>query len=337
MEGRMFGEDRRQLEQYEGISRGDIQRKLYNSMLLKLDRQDLIRKKIVMVTSVLYFVVFVSFAVMQSGVLDLTQNQLTLFANFMDYLALFLCVTFLIAGLYNVLYLEREKRKVNEKLKRISQDQFDERVNPTSIKFANFCETHANKFDLAGTFCTTIMQAIAVFSLTLPAIFDVSKIPVDTAFNLQGIVDTVGNILFTIAAGMFLCSYMIKCNKNKNKDGKSTYSVAQSLVLTSLFFGTFLILAGKVLLSFETRGGAMYTGVLGPLGMDAFPMALIVRAVGMAIFCFGYGLMLYMSTQQHDKLSNEVRNGLPKGASVNSNMQDVEQICCETRHLLQDS
>ncbi|WP_144445943.1 hypothetical protein [Ehrlichia muris] len=293
----MLGKGKKQFKQNTHIKLSTTLKQQYYSTLLKLNRQDLIRKKFIMGVSVFYTLVFISFAIMQSGVLKLKRNQLTFFSNFMDYLALFLCLSFLIAGLFNVLYLEKEKKAINDKLEQLDQKQLAKKEKKSiSIKFADFLENHANKVDLAGTFFTTGMQALAIFSLTLPSIFDVSKIPTGTVFNLQGIVDTIGNILFTIAAAMFLLSYMMRCKNDKN--GNLVYNKTRVLVVSGIFFGTFLVFAGKVLLSFETRSGAIYTGNTGPFGMDILPVALIIRAVGMAMFCVAYAMMIYCSIKE---------------------------------------
>ncbi|KJV63514.1 MULTISPECIES: hypothetical protein [Ehrlichia] len=299
----------------------------YYGSLLKLNRQDLIRKNFIMGVSVFYTLVFISFAIMQSGALKLTRNQLTFFSNLMDYIALFLCLSFLISGLFNVLYLEKEKKAISDKLKQIDQKKLAKiEKKSIRIKCADFLDNHANKVDLAGAFFTTGMQALAVFSLTLPSIFDVSRIPTGTAFNLQGIIDTVGNILFTIAAAMFLISYVMRCKKNK--DGKSPYNMTRLLVISGIFFGTFLVFAGKVLLSFETRSGAIYTGSTGPFGMDILPVALIIRSVGMAMFCIAYAMMIYCSIKEVQELSGKVSiNDRDSGVSNGSVNSDMDEVC----------
>ncbi|AHX04521.1 hypothetical protein EHF_0020 [Ehrlichia japonica] len=214
-------------------------------------------------------------------------------------------MSFLISGLLNVLYLEKERKEINRKLELLDQEKIDKK-KPISIKVADFLDDHASKVDLAGAFFTTGMQALAIFSLTLPSIFDVSKVPTGTVFNLQGIVDTVGNILFTIAAAMCLLSYVVRCKKDKN--GKSAHNMTRLLVISGIFSGTFLVFAGKVLLSFETRGGAIYTGNTGPFGMDTLPVALIIRTVGMAIFCVAYAMMIYCSVKEGKELSDKVHS-----------------------------
>ena len=323
----MLGEGKEQFKRNViCIDQSTILRQYYYRNLLKLNRQDLIRKNLIMCVSVFYILVFISFAIMQSGVLKLTRNQLTFFSNFMDYLALFLCLSFLISGLVNVLYLEKEKKAVNYKLKQLDQDQLA-RKKFISTKVASFLENHANKVDLAGAFFTTGMQALAIFSLTLPSIFDVSRIPTGTVFNLQGIVDTVGNILFTIAAAMFLISYVMRCKKNK--DGKSPYNMTRLLVVSGIFFGTFLVFAGKVLLSFETRSGAIYTGNTGPFGMDILPVALIIRAVGMAMFCVAYAMVIYCSIKEVRELSDKVsiNDRDVDDSDISSVSSDMDGVC----------
>ena len=290
----------------------------HHHSLLKVNRQDLLRKSFIMGVSISYTLVFISFAIMQSGILKLTPNQLTFFSHSMDFLALFLCLSFLLSGLLNVLYLEKERRIIRKRLEQIDKYQLAKEKNKLAIvKFADFLDNNANKVDLAGAFFTTVMQALAIFSLTLPSVFDVSKVPTSTVFNLQGIVDTTGNILFTVAAAMFLLSYVIRCKKDKN----TKLDNSQLAVVSGIFFGTFLVFAGKVLLSFETRSGAIYTGNAGPFGMDVIPVALITRAVGMAIFCIAYAMMIYCSVKEVKKLNKKV--------SSNHHCEDSSNISCD--------
>ncbi|AAZ68969.1 hypothetical protein [Ehrlichia canis] len=278
--------------------------KTLNYSLYKLNSQDVTRKKIVLAVSLLYALVFASGAILQSGILGISKENTIFLGCLVEFVALLLCISFLVTGLYNVLYIEKERKKLNEKIKKC-KGQYD------TVSFSNdvaeFCDGHANKFDLTGGFLTTIMQAVAVFSLMVTTMFDVTKIPYGTAFNLQGIVDTVGNIFFLIAASMFLISYLIRCKNSKDRDGRSSGSPAQAFIFSSIFFGTFLIFAGKVLLSFECRAGAMYTNSLGPFGMDALPLGFITRCIGMMIFCTGYALMLHFSIKSNKELSAKVQ------------------------------
>ena len=304
----MFSNGHKKDEAIENIKKEDsLKQMYYNRILLKLNSQDLTRRKIILVTSVLYILIYVSFILMQSNALRLSRDQLTIFSNFMDFLALFLCLSFLITGLYNVFYLEKEKNKINAKLKELDQEEKIGDKNSNS-KFADFCDRHGNKVDLLGSVFTTMMQAVAVFSLTVPAIFNCSQIPYNTAFNLQGIVDTVGNILFVIAAGMFLCAYFIRYvqNQNREKFYKKSEFNEKAFILGSLFFGILLVCAGKVLISFETRGGPMYTGTVGPFGMDVLPLALIIRTIGMVIFCVGYAVLVNSCAKDNEKLTDKI-------------------------------
>ena len=304
-------------------------RMYYNRTLLRLNRQDLTRRKIVLAASALYVVVYVSFILMQSNILRLSKNQLTVFSNFMDFFALFLCLSFLVVSLYNVFYLEVEKNKIHEKLKKLDQKQGIEDKNHNDNKFADFCDKHGNKVDLLGSIFTTAMQAIAVFSLTIPTIFNCAQIPYGTAFNLQGIVDTVGNILFVISAGMFLCSYLIRYiqNKNKEKVNKRSGFDEKAFILGSLFFGILLVCAGKILLSFEARGGPMYTGAVGPFGMDILPLALIVRTIGMVIFCIGYVVLINSCVRENEQLADQINHARASGnASLSLNVNDIESF-----------
>ncbi|CEI85166.1 hypothetical protein DRF75_01945 [Ehrlichia minasensis] len=314
----MLGDNGEKAKKASGLSKEQRKAQLEFS-LYKLNSQDLARKKIVMAVCVLYALVFASGAILQSGVMGLSKDKTLFLGCLAEFVALLLCISFLVTGLYNVLYIEKERARLQAQLKKCEEKE-DEIVS-FSDDVAGFCETHANKFDLTGGFLTTIMQAIAVFSLMVPSIFNVSNIPVNTAFNLQGIVDTVGNIFFLIAASMFLLSYIIRCKNSKDRDGKSSGSPAQSFIFGSIFFGTFLILAGKVLLSFECRSGAMYTGNLGPFGMDSLPLGFITRAIGMAIFCIGYALMLYYSVKANEELEKKVQgNDLQQ---VSTGMQEI--------------
>ena len=318
----------------ENIEKNYKKKLFYKNMLLHLDNQDLVRKRVVLTTSMLYIVVFVSFALMQSNLLKLSKNQLTVFSNFMDIFALFLCLSFLLAAIFNVFYLEVKKSKIQEQIEKLEQ----QKSKKSNSKFADFCDKHANKVDLLGSVCTSLMQTIAVFSLTIPTIFNCSKIPYGTAFNLQGIVDTIGNILFLIAAGMFLCSYLIRYVKDKNQNQKKESIYIKSrfnkpaFILSTIFFGTFLIFAGKVLLSFECRSGPMYTGITGPLGMDIFPLALIVRAVGMLIFCIGYVAFLSNSVKENKILEREVKAD-SRTLSV-SDLSEIESLYGSREKLL---
>lgn len=292
----------------KGKADGDIAKEqilqTLNYSLYKLNSQDLARRKIVMIVSVLYALVFASGAVLQSGIFGISKEKTIFFGYLVEFVALLLCISFLVAGLYNVFYIEKERRKLQDKIRKC-EGQYD--VVSFSDDVAEFCDNHANKFDLAGGFLTTFMQGIAVFSLMVTTMFDVTKVPYGTAFNLQGIVDTAGNILFLVAASMFLISYLIRCKNSKNRNGKSSGSPAQSFIFGSIFFGTFLIFAGKVLLSFECRAGAIYTDSLGPFGMDALPLGFITRCIGMMIFCVGYALMLHFSIKSNKELSEKVR------------------------------
>ncbi|MGN7618857.1 MAG: hypothetical protein ACTJLM_02660 [Ehrlichia sp.] len=280
----------------------------YKRTLLRLDNQDLFRKKVIMTASMLYVLVFFSFILIQSNILKLSKNQTTIFANTMDLLALFLCLAVLLTSLYNVFYLEKEKGKIYDRLKDIEQPYKarKQEIKSSSTKFADFCDRHGNKVDMLGSIFTTVMQAVVILSMTLPGIFDHSEIPRGTVFNLQGIVDTAGNIFFVLAAAMFLCSYLIRYNKSKEKEAIKNRFDKKSFILYSLFFGCLLVCAGKVLLSFETRGGPMYTGSVGPLGVDILPLGLMIRAVGMLIFCIGYAVLLSTHINENRKLENEV-------------------------------
>ena len=76
--------------------------------LLKIDNQDIVRKKAVLTASAVSFIVFCAFAILQSNIIPFSnKNHITLYANIFDYLALFIALTFLVASLYNVLYLEK--------------------------------------------------------------------------------------------------------------------------------------------------------------------------------------------------------------------------------------
>ncbi|KYW98433.1 hypothetical protein FDZ58_04995 [Ehrlichia ruminantium] len=275
--------------------------------LLKIDNQDLVRKRVVLIASVLGFITFTAFAILQSNIIPFSnKNQITLFSNVFDFLALAVGLMFVLAALYNVFYLEKQRRKIEAQLKVLEGENTIE--SSKASKIADFCNKHANKVDLLGSIFTTTMQTIVIFCLTTTTIFQISQYPADCVFNVQGIVDTTGNILFVIAAGMFLLSYCIQQYKNKDKSGYK-HNRQSTFIISAIFASMLLVCAGKIMFSFEATCGAIYTGHPGLFG-DVLPLALIIRSLGMALFCVAYGLMLYNSTNANKQLKEEVDRGL---------------------------
>ncbi|QGR02956.1 hypothetical protein EDL81_04995 [Ehrlichia ruminantium] len=270
---------------------------------LKLDDQDIVRKKAVLTASAFGFMVFVAFAILQSNIIPfVNKNQMFIYSNVFDVMALLVGFAFILAALYNVFYLEGEKRRVDKQLK-ILQGEY---VAETSKggKVAKFLDKHANKVDLLGSVFTTTMQLIVILSLTLPGIINLSGYPVGSVFNIQGIVDTCGNILFVLAAGMFLLSYCIQQYKNKDKKDYK-HNKQATFIMTALFSAMLLVCLGKIMFSLEATCGAIYTGHPGIFG-DALPLALIIRSAGMLLFCVAYTLLLMNSIEANKQLRSEV-------------------------------
>ncbi|WP_258011900.1 hypothetical protein [Ehrlichia ruminantium] len=274
--------------------------------LLKIDNQDLVRKRVVLIASVLGFITFTSFAILQSNIIPFSNNQITLFSNVFDFLALAVGLMFVLAALYNVFYLERQRKKIETQLKVLEGENIIE--SSKASKIAGFCNRHANKVDLLGSIFTTTMQTIVIFCLTTTTIFQISQYPAGCVFNVQGIVDTTGNILFVIAAGMFLLSYCIQQYKNKDKSDYK-HNRQSTFIISAIFASMLLVCAGKIMFSFEVTCGAIYTGHPGLFG-DVLPLALIIRSLGMALFCVAYGIVLYNSTNANKQLKEEVNKGL---------------------------
>ena len=157
------------------------------------------------------------------------------------------------------------------------------------------------------------MQIVVVFCLTIPTVFQLSKYPAGSIFNVQGIVDTIGNILFVLSAAMFLLSYCIQQYKNKDN---YKHNKQATFIISSICAAMLLVCIGKVLFSLEATCGAIYTGNPGLFG-DSLPLALIIRSIGMAVFCIAYAFMVYNSICANKKLEAEVSgSNLNKGLSV---------------------
>ncbi|QXK92335.1 hypothetical protein HL033_02195 [Neoehrlichia mikurensis] len=232
-----------------------------------------------------------------------------------EFIALLGCYIFFVCGLTLIGYIEREQKKCDEValhlmqleqlkalgLQSYTDMQFNKIADTREKRIIKFLSNHGNKFDLFGTSLTTIMQTISCVSLLLMVCgnsFDISKFPESTKFNLQGIVDTIGNIFFFTSTFMFLVANLLQ---NRAKHYKSPDDKKVTLALTSICLGAALILLGKILVSLEAKNNISYG-----LGMNGISVGIITRIVGMALFCMAYAFMMHKNRQDISKVEAKI-------------------------------
>ncbi|KJV69392.1 hypothetical protein [Candidatus Neoehrlichia procyonis] len=323
-------------ENYNFYSKLTIQNLVLYKAILEESKKDkernYIRQIAIMFSSILFVSIWISCILFPNiNISVVTKKQLYMF---IEILALSGCYVFLACGLILVGHIGKKRQHLGMLLTTINPDHVKKlglqsylcksyvEAHSKREKIIKILNNHCNKVDLCGTTFTTSMQTISVINkimITCGLLFDVCSISISKKFNLQGVVDIIGNILFFSSTLMLLTSNILQNSVNKSKgEYQKSEDKKTTLSLINISMGAALILFGKVLVALEDTKSISYNF----LGLDKnISLGLIVRVFGMIIFCIGYGFIIYKNRCDISKTGkeiNEIREHI-KASSISVN------------------
>ncbi|MGN7661229.1 MAG: hypothetical protein ACTJLK_01205 [Anaplasma sp.] len=279
--------------------------------LLKVEKLNYVRHCCSLFTLSVLFVMFLVFALAQAGVLSGLGSAAPNFWIAFECLGALLSLTgFALAALL-VFKVEAEKRKIASRIEReyiqrgMQSALARERVDRKSLdQLSDFIEGHASKLDLVASTLFAIMTLVSVgFLLSSGINFSTAYTVGSTKMGATHVTDIIANSLHLIASLGFTVSMAIMHRKAPRR----TENMAkQERLMLLLLSGSFLLLAGKVVVTLESvgtvEGSTLSTG-------GTFPIGWSIRLVGIALTIVGVYLIVNATSEKCAQFKKVVESG----------------------------
>ncbi|WP_041651344.1 hypothetical protein [Anaplasma centrale] len=277
--------------------------------MLKVEKLNYVRQCCSIFTLLITTTMFILLALSQAGFLSGLGASAANFWTATEFLTGLTASLGVICGLILVFKIEREKRKIQQRIELESRRMglqskiFLERVDRKPLdKASDFMEAHANKVELAASILFTTIHLVGLGVLLYSGLSLSSHVKVGS-MGMTHITDMVVNALFFASAMMFAVSFWIM-HRDKPTCSKN---VSHQARLTVLYLcGNFLLFGGKIVLAMESVGKVAAAPL--PSG-GTFPIGWALRTVGILMVLTSVVMMLTANHKKCTQLKRMVESG----------------------------
>ncbi|MGN7678849.1 MAG: hypothetical protein ACTJLL_03800 [Anaplasma sp.] len=279
--------------------------------LLQVEKINYVRHCCSLFTLSVLFAMFLVFALAQAGMLSGLGVAAPNFWIAFECLGALLSLTGFVLTALLVFKVEVEKRKIASRIKReyaqrgmqsaLEREMVDRKLPD---RLSDFIEGNASKLDLAASTLFAIMALVSIgFLLSSGVNFSAAYKVGSAGMGATHVTDIIANSLHFMASLAFTVSLAIV----HRKAPKRTENMAkQERLMLLLLSGSFLLLAGKVVVALESVG--IIEGSTLPTG-GTFPIGWSIRLVGVALTLVSVCLIVSAASEKCSQFKRVVESG----------------------------
>ncbi|MDB1135660.1 hypothetical protein [Candidatus Anaplasma sp. TIGMIC] len=254
--------------------------------------------------------IFMLLAVSQSGAAKWLGKHGNNFWITIDFIAVLMAALSLICGIVVVFHIERQKRKIREKIESEARRRgFRSRIEEEKAhkklidKFSDVMEKYANGVDLFGSVCNFTLQMSAITLLLAHGVALGEHIKFGTVgLSIIHVVDFISNTAYFLSAMLFCTSHMIM---HRNTKEFSKNLVRQTQIMVLLVVGNLLVWGGKIIVAMESIGKIVPAQL--PTG-GTIPLGWATRSIGMLLCVASFCMIMASTSKKCEELEKLVES-----------------------------